>query len=179
MGLFGLIKDVINLNKEIKNDRKAHDRYVSMSDEEVFVLDDKAFYNAVYERIGEQADKANSFDTLNKYQLAYFLDFEFDADAYEGGLCQFLYNTTAEKAENIAYCLKLMSFNEIAELFNSFVDDNNFDFSMLDDEELDFEELSEEYDFDSFDNKFYELYNDKPMHDTLLKFARENYRLLT
>ena len=175
MGLFSSIKDVINLIKEVKSSIKAYERYISMSDEEVLALDDNEFYDAVYDRIGEKVDKADSFDVLNKSQLAFFILHELVMDMNNGGLCQYLCNSAKERIENVPYCLKTMGFEQTAALFNQFVFDNDIDFSMLDDEELDYEEFYESYDFDSFDEKFYEIYENEPIYDTLVKFARENY----
>ena len=72
-----------------------------------------------------------------------------------------------------------MNFNKLAKLFDDFIFDNDIDFSMLDDEELDCEEFYESYDFDSFDEKFYEIYESEPIYDTLVKFARENYETIS
>lgn len=186
MGLFGLIKDTRNLMKEIKEGIKNAKRYVSMSDEEVLALDDKEFYDAVFSRIGDKVNKVdnkgNNFinlDALNEYQFAFFVLYEFVLDMQDGGLCQYLCNLITVTVQDTSDCLKTMGFDKIAELFDDFVFGNDIDLSMLDDEGLDNEEFYESYDFDSFDEKFYEIYESEPIYDTLVKFARENYDTLS
>lgn len=177
MGLIDMLKNFKELKKSVKESAELSNKYLQMTDEEVLAFADDDICDAIYERIGNKAEKAGNFNSLSKYQLAFFIVYEFDMEIQNGGLCQYLCNSTGEKSNYVEYSLKTLSFDKTAELFSQFVKDNNIDLNCFD-EDVDYDELLEKYDFDKFDDAYYELYEEEQIYNRMVEFAREKYDLL-
>lgn len=177
MGLFELFKSVRELKKAVKEAVESSKRYIEMTDEEVVALDDDCIVDAIYDRIGDKAEALGGFDALNKHQLAFFVVYELDMEVQNGGLCQYLCNSTGEKAKYVECSLKVLSFDKTAELFKDFITKSNIDLSLFDGD-VDYDDCIDEYDFDSFDDEYIELYRTEQIYDNMVRFAREHYELL-
>ena len=67
-----------------------------------------------------------------------------------------------------------LSFDRTARLIMEFVRENDIDLNMFKGD-VDYDLLLNQYDFDSFDDSYMELYEQEQIYDNMVRFARENY----
>lgn len=97
-----------------------------------------------------------------------------------GGLCQFFVNSSREVAPYILECLEVIGATAYAELLSDFVIKNDISLNDLGSfitEDIDeYEEQTERYPFDEFDDAYYELYEKEPLERFLLEYVKKNLK---
>ena len=163
-----LIKLLIHL---IKNGNQA-DKYRNMGTEDLLALDDEDLYDAV-SCICEDVICELSDETLNNPQRYVYSLIQFEMEVNNGGLCQFFVNSSSECAPYISSALAEIGASEMQHLYDNFISSNNIDVNDLSSFKIDdideYEDQTERYDFDSFDDKFYD---DTILHQQIIDYAR-------
>ena len=142
---------------------------------ELLALDDGDFYDAV-ECITEDAvyDLEEQKNLPRELILAYTL-IKLETEVNNGGLCQFFVNSSRQCAPYVSEALETIGAMGIRELFDRFVKDNGIDVNELSSFKIsrieEFEEQTQRYDFDAFDDKFYEEFE---LHSQIIDYARRN-----
>ena len=167
MGVFNIILS------NFKNMKKAK-KIRSMSKEEVLALNDEDFFDAVECVCQDAVFDITHSDISEEQKLVYSLN-RLEAEVNNGGLCQFFVNSSSECAPYISKALEVVGAISIKDLFDEFIATNNIDVNDLSSFKIssvdDFEEQTQRYDFDSFDEKFYEETN---LHRQIIEYSRKN-----
>ncbi len=163
-----ILRTILSNIKNIKRAKKLRE----MGAEELLKLNDDMFYDAMLCIINDTIVDLKH-DTYTDEQITLYTLMNFEAEVNNGGLCQFFVNSSRECAPYVIDALKKVAANEINELFYEFVAKNNinlndlFEVSSIEE----YTTLEQQYDFDSFDDKFYEYDN---FTCQVLNYAREN-----
>ncbi|MBQ8518646.1 MAG: DUF4375 domain-containing protein [Agathobacter sp.] len=157
----------------IKNMKKAQNiRNMNMDD--LLALDDDNFFDAI-ECVCEDAVYDINAPELTEAQIFVYSLNRFEAEVNNGGLCQFFVNSSSECAPYISKALDAIGANDLKTLFDRFIEENNIDVTDLSSFKIDdvsqYEEQTERFDFDSFDEKFYMSYD---FHRQIITYARKN-----
>ena len=183
MGLFGVIKEVIKLRKEVKKSieesKEKETLYLSMSNADMASLSDDALFEAVLFRTEHKVDSFDEWEdgvnALNNSQKIFYSVNWLEVEVNNGGLCQFFVNTSRMVAPYISEYMRIIGANNHKNLFDKFVTDNNIDLynlSSFDIDDIDeYEKQTERYPFDDYDDAFYDM---EPLEVYLIKFAREH-----
>lgn len=167
MGAFNIILS------NFKNMKKAK-KIRSMSKDEILALNDEAFFDAVECLCADAVFDIMDSGINEEQKLVYSLN-KLEAEVNNGGLCQFFVNSSSECAPYISKALEVVGAISIKELFDNFITTNNIDVNDLSSFKIssfdDFEEQTQRYDFDSFDEKFYEETN---LHPQIIEYSRKN-----
>ena len=167
MGVFNIILS------NFKNMKKAK-KIRNMSKDEVLALNDEEFFDAVECLCQDAVFDITRSDINEEQKLVYSLN-KFEAEVNNGGLCQFFVNSSRECAPYISKALEVVGAMSIKYLFDDFIITNNIDVNDLSSFKIssidDFEEQTQRYDFDSFDEKFYE---DTNIHQQIIEYSRKN-----
>lgn len=157
----------------IRNMKKAS-KLKSMSIEDLLALDDEDLYDAV-ECVCEDAVYDINAPELTEAQIYIYSLARFEAEINNGGLCQFFVNSSSECAPYISAAMQAIGATELKNLFDCFVTENRINVNDLSSFKIDsleeYEEQTERFDFDSFDDKFYESYD---FHQQIIDYARKN-----
>ncbi|MCM1365389.1 MAG: DMP19 family protein [Faecalibacterium sp.] len=184
MGIFGKIKELVQIHKEVKNLIKTieeeKDFYLAMTNDEVFALDsNEKLHSALSYRIGETDDIEESLNAFSGAKKVFFVLNLFDAEIQNGGLCQFFVNSSRVTAPLVAQYLKEVGADKIYELYDNFLRDNNISPYELDsfiiDDVDNFEEQNNRYPFDDFDEAYYEIYETESIEELTAEYARKHY----
>ncbi|MGN0531821.1 MAG: DUF4375 domain-containing protein [Eubacterium sp.] len=178
MGILDIFHEFKGLKGAIKEAMDMERKHIEMDNQDVMELDDREFYDAIYQRLDSKVEEADdNVGILNKKQLAYYLVYEFDAEMQNGGLCQYLCNSSGRNATQIIRALRELSFDRTARLLREFVIENDIDLNMFKGD-IDYDQLLNQYDFDAFDDSYMELYEQEQIYSNMIRFARENYDTL-
>lgn len=154
--------------------------YIAMSCEKLKALDNSELCYAVTIRLWNKTEfTAETFDeeieVLNEKEKLFFSVNEYLMEVENGGLLQFFCNRGDFIAPLLSSHLEAIGATQHKKLFEDFVKDNNLDLENLDafhtDDVDKYIQLSEEYPFDEFDEKFYELTS---LEEYLGEFVRNN-----
>ena len=159
-------------------------KYLNMSAEEMAALSDSDLYEAVWYRTENKVnafeDISQGYDSLNSYEKVFYAIDYFDMEYLNGGLCQFLVNTSRAVAPYVSESLRTVGADKHAEMYDSFVSDNRIDLSNLSEFDTDsidkYMLLCIKYPFDDFDDAFINLGLLRPY---LEKYIRENLNEFT
>jgi hypothetical protein len=183
MGLFGSIKEIFRLHKvlkeSIKEAKEKEALYLNMSHEEMANLSDDELFDAVLTRTETKVDAFEEWEdgvnALNNSQKIFYAVNWLEIEVNNGGLCQFFVNSSRMVAPYVSEYMGIIGAIEHKNLFDKFVNENNIDLtdlSSFDVEEADeFEEQTERYPFDDYDDAFYDM---ESLETYLKKFAREH-----
>ena len=183
MGLFGVIKEMLNFRKELKRsiqeEKEKLERYLAMSREELSALSDGELLDAailrtesIIEKYDEWADGVNSLNPSQKvlYSLVWL-----GMEVNNGGLCQFFVNSSRMVAPFISEYMELVGAHEHKQLYDGFVQKHGIDLCDLSffdvDKAEEFEQKANSYPFDEYDDAFYDM---EPIGTYLKKFVREH-----
>ena len=133
--------------------------------EDLLTLSDDDLFETIYFQnidIAEDAEdedkELEQFDGARK--TVYILSL-YDSEIQNGGLCQFFVSSSRTVAPYVIESLKIVGANEHLNLFEGFITTNNIDVSDLDSFKIfskrGFIKQTKRFDFDSFDDKYYEL----------------------
>ena len=99
----------------------------------------------------------------------------FTMEIMNGGLCQFFVNNGEEYASLVSDALIAVGLDKVAAMYNAFLSDSGISMSDMESFEIDgideFEEQTERYPFDDFDDAFYELSESLDMEQAMLDYA--------
>ena len=176
MGLFGFIKAV-------RNEMKKLDLYKKMTVEELKELSDDDLREALSERLIAEEDKyawevSECLEGFKGAKKIYYIVNYFDMEVQNGGLCQFFVNSSRDVAPYIIECLNTIGAVNYKKLLSDFIEKYNINLNDLDsfivEDVEEYEAQTERYPFDDFDDKYYELYEEDPLEDMLISYAK-NY----
>lgn len=167
----GIIGTIIGNLKRMKRAKAIR----SMPRAELLAMDDGDFFDAM-ECVCEDAvyDLKEQKDLPRELILAYTL-IKLEVEVNNGGLCQFFVNSSRECAPYVSEALATVGATETKVLFERFVADNGIDVQELSSFKIsrieEFEEQTERFDFDAFDDRFYE---DFTLHQKIVGYLRSN-----
>ncbi len=133
--------------------------------EDLLSLSDDDLFETIYFQNIDIAEKAEDEDKeLEQFtgarKTVYVLGL-FDSEIQNGGLCQFFVNSTRVVAPLVSEALKEVGAVEHSNLFEEFITINNIDVCDLESFKIfsvrGYKKQTKRFDFDSFDDKYYEL----------------------
>ncbi len=163
--------EIIGANEENRN--KHGEELLSLSDDEIF---DTVYFQNL-EIAGEAEDEEKELEQFSPARATVYVLSLFDAEIQNGGLCQFFTNSTKMLAPLVSQCLSEIGAEEHKRLFDSFIEENNIDVEDLESfrakNHRQFVKQSKRFDFESFDNKYYEL---PPIQTKIAEYIRNNIK---
>ena len=160
----------------IKQMKKAN-KLKSMNIEDILALDDDSLYDAIDCVCEDAIDSVSDMTALelsDAQRFVYSL-IRFEAEVNNGGLCQFFVNSSSECAPYISAALQAIGATELKNHFDNFIAENKINVTDLSSFKIDsleqYEEQTERFDFDSFDDIFYMSYD---FHQQIIDYARKN-----
>ena len=98
-----------------------------------------------------------------------------EAEVNNGGLCQFLVNSSRVAAPIVSACMEAIGAEEHKKLYDGFIEKNKIDVNNLSSFDIrtakDFQKQAERYPFDDYDDAFYCL---QPLSAYLTTFIKRN-----
>ena len=185
MGLFSAIKNMIKFRKELKKSieeaKENEKRYLEMTVEELSALSDDELFEAVTARTESKVDSLDEWEdgvnSLNPSQKIFYSVNWLEMEVNNGGLCQFFVNSSRMVAPLVSEYMGIIGAVEHKKLYDDFVNKNGIDLTELSffdvNEVEEFEEKTEKYPFDEYDDAFYDM---EPLETYLKKFIRENVK---
>lgn len=133
--------------------------------EDLLTLSDDDLFETIYlqnidiaEEAEDEAEEIKQFAGARK--TVYVLSL-FDSEIQNGGLCQFFVNSSRVVAPYVSESLKSVGADEHLNLFEEFITANNIDVFNLESFKVfsirGFKKQTKRFDFESFDDKYYEL----------------------
>ena len=168
----GIFKDLINLVLHINDTTSGNSSYSQMTVDELKALDDDDFYEAIWFRVIDKLDYEdydNETKHLNEYEKTFHILADFEYELGNGGLCQYLCNSEERYSDELCQLMKEFGCDELEKEYSAFVE--TLDLKKLN---YDFDKAIKVYPFEDFDEKFYEVYEKKPLQEILVDYAREN-----
>lgn len=166
-----------NILYNIQNMKKAK-RIRTMSKDSMLALDEDEFYNAIECVCEDAVYDIKASDITEEQKLVYTLN-KFMAEVNNGGLCQFFVNSSSECAPYVSKALEAIGVVELKGLFDGFIADNGIDVNDLSSFKIsdidEYEAQTKRYNFDSFDNRFYEIEN---LQKLIIDYSRNNIEKL-
>lgn len=183
MGFFSSMKAIFQLRKELKRSiaeaKENEKRYLEMTMDELSALSDDELFEAVTARTESIVDSFGAWEdgvnSLNPSQKIFYSVNLLETEVNNGGLCQFFVNSSRMVAPFVSEYMGMIGALQHKKLYDDFVNKNGIDLtdlSFFDLNEVDeFEEKTEKYPFDEYDDAFYNM---EPLETYLKKFIREN-----
>ncbi len=176
MGIFGIFRAIAGEKKKVNKLEK-------IGAEELGKLSDDDLLEALSSKILMEEANLEVSECLKKFsgekRVFYIVNY-FDMEIQNGGLCQFFVNSSREVAPYILECLETIGATSYATLLSDFVTKNDIsldDLSSFITEDIDeYEEQTERYPFDDFDDAYYELYEKEPLERFLLEYVKRNLK---
>ncbi len=133
--------------------------------EDLLTLSDDDLFEAIYMQnidIAEMAeDEEKEVEQFTGARRTVYVLSLFDSEIQNGGLCQFFVNSSRAVALYVSEALENVGAKEHLDLFEEFVTSNKIDVSDIESFKVfsirGFKKQTKRYDFDSFDDKYYEL----------------------
>ncbi len=177
--VFEFFKFSIKLIKGIKESKEKDLIYMNMSKEEMLSLSEDDLFEAVSSRVEQNVEsfdeEEDGFNSLNVSQKIFYSLNWLEMEVNNGGLCQFFVNSSRMVAPYISEYMSVVGANEHKKLFDKFVNDNNIDLCNLSSFDVDdvdeYEEQTERYPFDDYDDAFYDM---EPLETYLKQFIKEH-----
>jgi hypothetical protein len=175
------IVGILKMLRAIRKERKSISAYCQMTIEDLAGLSDEELLEVLTARILNEEGDRHIDECLKEFQGAkriFYVVNYFDMEIQNGGLCQFFLNSSQLVAPYVLECLTKISAVSYKKLFEKFIIDNNISLDDLDSFTIDdvdqFEIQMSRYPFDKFDDSYYELYENEPLENLLVKYAREH-----
>jgi hypothetical protein len=172
---------ILKMIRAICEERKRNRAYCQMTIEDLAKLSNEELSEVLTARILNEEGDRYVDECLKEFQGAkriFYIVNYFDMEVQNGGLCQFFVNSSRLVAPYVLECLTKINAVSYKELFEKFVINNNISLDALDsfiiDDVNQFEIQMSRYPFDKFDNSYYELYENEPLEELLVKYAREH-----
>lgn len=183
MGLFGAIKEIFKFSKELKKSieeaKENEARYLAMTTDELSALSDDELFEAIVSRTEYKVEQFDEWEdgvnSLNPSQKVFYSVNWLEMEVNNGGLCQFFVNSSRMVAPSVSEYMGIIGADDHQRLYDSFVQRNEIDLSDLSffdvDKAEEFEEKTQKYPFDEYDNAFYDM---EPLETHLKKYIREH-----
>lgn len=172
---------IIKLIRAIHDERKKFREYCQMTIGDLAQLSNIELTEALSARMLYEEGEMEVNECLTEFQGAkriFYVVNYFDMEIQNGGLCQFFVNSSREVAPYVLNCLSMINAVSYKELLEKFVTENSISLENLDSFIIydvdEFEEQLGSYPFDEFDDAYYELYEDNPLEELLIKYARKH-----
>jgi hypothetical protein len=172
---------ILKIIRAIREERKRNRAYCQMTAEDLARLSNEELSEALSARILNEEGDRYVDECLKEFEGAkriFYIVNYFDMEIQNGGLCQFFVNPSRLVAPYVLECLTQINAVSYKELFEGFVINNKISLDDLDsfiiDDVNQFEIQRSRYPFDKFDNSYYELYENEPLQELLVKYAREH-----
>ena len=176
MGLFSIFKILWEEKKKAK-------KYAEMGFEELSVLSDDELLEALTTRMIAEEGNMEVEECLQQFKGAkriFYVVNYFDMEVQNGGLCQFFVNSSRNVAPYILECLNTIGASQYEKMLSEFVTEHGISMDNLDsfiiDDVDEFEEQTQRYPFDDFDDAYYELYEKEPLDRMLVNYAKNNLK---
>lgn len=171
MSIFGRIGIAYRRNRKIK-------KYLRMNIEEMKKLSDDELYDVISTLTREEdIMQVNEYvsNTEGVKRIFYVVDY-FNMEILNGGLCQFFVNESKDVAPYVMECLNMIGALQYEKLFREFTEKHKIDLNELTSFEIDeveeYEEQMEKYPFEEFDDLYYELDENEPLEELLIKYVK-------
>lgn len=147
--------------------------------QELLTLSDDDLFETVYFQnldITEAAeDEERELELFTGARKTVYVLSLFDSEIQNGGLCQFFVNSSRVVAPYVSESLKVINATEHLAIFEDFITTNNIDVSLLDSFKIlskrGYIKQTKRYDFDSFDDKYYDL---PPLQEKIVAYIKDN-----
>lgn len=156
-----------------------YDEMKQLHGNELLTLSDEDLFEAVYFQNLDIAESAEDEEKeLEQFtgprRIVYILGL-FDVEMQNGGLCQFFVNSSRAVAPYVSESLKCVGADEHMNLFQEFITTNHIDVSNLESFKVfskrGYIKQTKRFDFDSFDDKYYEL---PPLQEKVVAYIKNN-----
>ena len=152
-----------------------------MTVEDLSSLSDDELFEAVTARTERKVDSFDEWEdgvnSLNPSQKIFYSVNWLEMEVNNGGLCQFFVNSSRMVAPLVSEYMDIIGAVDHKKLYDDFVNKNEIDLTELSffdvNEVEEFEEKTEKYPFDEYDDAFYDM---EPLETYLKKFIRENIK---
>lgn len=183
VGFFSSMKAIFQLRKELKRSiaeaKENETRYLKMTMDELSGLSDDELFEAVTARTESIVDRFDKWEdgvnSLNPSQKILYSVNWLEMEVNNGGLCQFFVNSSRMVAPFVSEYMGMIGALQHKKLYDDFVNKNGIDLTELSffdvNEVEEFEEKTEKYPFDEYDDAFYEM---EPLETYLKKYVREH-----
>ena len=183
MGLFSSIKAIFQFRKELKRSiaeaKENEMRYLAMTTDDLSALSDDELFTAVTARTESKVDSFDEWEdgvnSLNPLQKIFYSVNWLEIEVNNGGLCQFFVNSSRMVAPLVSEYMGIIGADQHKKLYDDFVNKNGIDLTELSffdvNKAEEFEEKTEKYPFDEYDDAFYDM---EPLETYLKKFVREH-----
>ena len=182
--MLGFLKRAIESSshkKTLRQSIEAYERqqaaYLTMTKEELALLPEDALFSAAFARIFHIVDSfedpAAGIRSLSVPAKAFYVTVQYEAEVYNGGLCQFFSNSSRLVAPELSACLAEIGADAHKKLYDAFLLANGIDVHDL--SSFDAENVSEylaqeqRYDFSTFNQRFNEM---KPVQEYLTPYIK-------
>ncbi len=150
-----------------------------LHNKDLLKLNDEDLFNTVYfqnldiaEGAGDEENELEQF--FGARRMVYILSL-FDSEIQNGGLCQFFVNESSVVAPYVSEALRCVGADEHVKLFEEFVKENDIDVNNLVSFKVSsvraYKKQTKRFDFDSFDNKYYEL---PSLQEKVVEYIKSN-----
>lgn len=139
-------------------------------------------YNNILDNITELCVefRTNDKEKYTEEQLTVVAATQYYDEVMNGGLCQFFANSSRNIASILSISLEKINSKEHKSHFDKFIKDNKINIKKLDsfvkEDKDDFISQYDEYPFEDFDNKFYDIDKTEKLCDLIVKYAKKNYK---
>lgn len=158
---------------------EAQEENKQLHGEALLSLSDDDLFETVYLQNLDIAEGAEDDDKeveqfTGGRRIVYILDL-FDSEIQNGGLCQFFVNSSRVVAPYVRESLSIVNANEHYDLFEHFITTNHIDVCDLESfktfSKRGYIRQMKRFDFDSFDDKYYEL---PPLQEKVIAYIKNN-----
>lgn len=147
--------------------------------EELLALSNENLFETIFLQNLDIADQAEDWEKeIEQFTGARRTVFAlslFDSEVQNGGLCQFFVNSSRGAAPFVSEALEAVGATKHRDLFDTFITSNQIDLADLSSfiifSARGFKRQTRRYDFDSFDEKYYEL---PALQDYVIAYIRNN-----
>ena len=105
---------------------------------------------------------------------ALFVVLTFDMEIQNGGLCQFFWNCGASYAKLLPDALKTVGMSDIADLYESFLSDNDITLDVIAsyrERDPEYTEAYEWYRYDAFDDPYMRIWEETDFNQRIIDYA--------
>ena len=157
--------------------------YQTMTIEEFKLLSSNDLFDIIQNQMMTEEERCD-FDPnvcLREFsgakRIFYIVNY-FDMEVQNGGLCQFFVNSSRIVAPFILESLHSIEAYDYEALLSSFINKHHISLNQLDsfitDDIDEYEQQTERYPFDDFDDAYYELYESNPLQHLLTKYIKKH-----
>lgn len=149
------------------------EEYVDMEWDELKYLDKMELFAAISERMEYKLEQKKE-DYTNKYVRIFYELETFLKEMDFGGVNQYFCSPHGKDANHLKISLEQVAFSDLARMYAEFIERNNINLNEAKNGNFRyFESLVDKVSFDEFDDKFFDIYEEK-LKNTLVEYVVEN-----